>query len=370
MRLCPVCASENRELLHTLQLTSGEWQNIYCCIDCGMGYTSLSKAVDYADDSIYVAPNAVGSGATTADRNRLVGTAKIIAQLEPCREAAILDVGCAQGGLLTALWEEGFRNLRGLDPSPICAQMARDAGHLAAVGTLEIEAGQYDLIILSHVLEHVEDPISLLKVAKSRLTASGHLYIEVPDASCYNNPFLDFNAEHINHFDYGSLANCANFALLRGARTGQRSFLLADKSAYRAEWIWVDTQPIDRKLAPTSTAPNLRDYIDKSKRALATINIHLEQQLKGEPNLILWGAGSYLGNVLALPAIKARYIVAIVDSNPALKGKVVAGRAIMSSQGLEKWPQPEPILITSLLAIKSIKADIARMGLVNKVITL
>ena len=55
-----------------------------------------------------------------------------------------------------------------------------------------------DIITLWHVLEHLEDPISMLKQLKEKLELNGKIYIEVPNAddallSLYENKnFADF----------------------------------------------------------------------------------------------------------------------------------------------------------------------------------
>lgn len=72
--------------------------------------------------------------------------------------------------------------------------------------------GKYDLVVLAHVLEHIPDPIDLLKDAAD--TASGFVFIEVPaEASAYGTrPRLKQVAklrrawhEHIQYFDETSL---------------------------------------------------------------------------------------------------------------------------------------------------------------------
>ena len=68
----------------------------------------------------------------------------------------------------------------------------------------DLGLGAFDLVVLSHVLEHVAD-LGGAASALSRLVApDGMVYVEVPDAAHYCDhlvaPFHDFNTEHINHF--------------------------------------------------------------------------------------------------------------------------------------------------------------------------
>ena len=79
-------------------------------------------------------------------------------------------------------------------------------------------------MVLSHVLEHVQDLRPSI-AAVARLTAEGGcVYLETPDAAryaeCLVAPFQDFNTEHINHFSLGCLVNLARTAGLAPERHG------------------------------------------------------------------------------------------------------------------------------------------------------
>jgi len=57
-------------------------------------------------------------GDTPLDRARLIETAEFLAAHMPIATAPLLDVGCGNGGLLTALAELGFSDWRGSTPRP------------------------------------------------------------------------------------------------------------------------------------------------------------------------------------------------------------------------------------------------------------
>ena len=128
----------------------------------------------------------------------------------------ILDAGCATGGLLTALREQGFTAVAGLDPSPGCAAACRDRGFEAYVGSVASAPAhmpKFDCVVFSHVLEHVYDIPAFFAAARGLLTPGGCLYLETPDATRYDDylyaPFQEFNTEHINHFSARALENTA-----------------------------------------------------------------------------------------------------------------------------------------------------------------
>ncbi len=103
----------------------------------------------------------------------------------PLQDARVLDIGCSAGSLLKCLGES-TGNLAGYEP---------DAGMLAAARTRlpagsELVCGAYapgmaktasaDLVTLSHVLEHIADPVEFLRELLRIARPGGSLFIEVP----------------------------------------------------------------------------------------------------------------------------------------------------------------------------------------------
>ena len=69
---------------------------------------------------------------------------------------------------------------------------------------------KFHLIALNYVLEHLSNPLSILKTAYSDLTSNGLLYIEVPDAVCFHcRPPEDdiFNSCHLWMFSPNTLTS-------------------------------------------------------------------------------------------------------------------------------------------------------------------
>lgn len=360
-RNCPSCGDSGyRELLHTYQLTNGSMQDIWSCA-CGMKYASTDgPGVDYATDPIYSIVGAIGSGASAFDKERLQGTVTTIIKAGVARSAKILDVGCGQGGLLDALREQGFTNLMGADLGMVCVMETLARGHAAtqaSVGEFPIEA-KFDLIILSHVLEHIEDVRPFLHDCLVRLAPKGILYVEVPDASRYAKfplPFLDFNSEHINHFTGSSLEGILKGSGLE-ASASKKDITLTNGALYPALYTLAQR--------PTSTR-NLMAFVEQSKAAMIRAEVHLLNELKGFPHITIWGAGEYLAHVL--PLLRTKKIVQIVDRNPALHGRMVNGIKVQDPVELHA---DYPIVIAAIVAEKSIREDIERRRLPNLVVGL
>lgn len=111
----------------------------------------------------------------------------LVLSLVPVGARRILDVGCGGGDNARCLMASG-RDLHivGITHSPEEARMA--AAHMAAVHVLDIEReisvdldGPADLIIFSHVLEHMRDPVAVVSRFLPYLSGDGHVLIAVPN---------------------------------------------------------------------------------------------------------------------------------------------------------------------------------------------
>jgi len=86
----------------------------------------------------------------------------------------ILDVGCGRGELMALMAQELAAEVCGLDSDPVCVSMSEATGQVwqADIGNLSEEmaaslAGAFDLVILSHVLEHLESPYRAMQNIRS-----------------------------------------------------------------------------------------------------------------------------------------------------------------------------------------------------------
>ena len=97
-----------------------------------------------------------------------------------------LDLGCGAGTFLHRLKQLGWE-VTGVDVSPTAVGVARSAyGLTVHLGQLEeapLDESSFDFIHMSHVIEHVRDPIATLEAAARLLKPSGWLYIETPNAA-------------------------------------------------------------------------------------------------------------------------------------------------------------------------------------------
>jgi SAM-dependent methyltransferase len=389
-RACPICQTAVVDVLHSERFVLPEGHplpdryDVVCCDGCGFVYAdSPATQADY--DRYYALfskyednQTTTGAGETPTDARRLAQTADAIAEALPDRSAAILDVGCANGGLLNALKRRDYTCLHGVDPSPACAaNTTQQYGIPASVGSLYQLGdglGRFDLVLLSHVLEHLRDLAPAIAAVASRVCDGGLLYVEVPDAARYADflvaPFQDFNTEHINHFSPRVLDNLLARFGLSPLTLGRKTFESAPGALYPAVYgFWRNDSgrpALYRK--EIHLRERIEAYIARSAALMAAFNARLETSLAEGADCLVWGTGQLTMKLLAGTCLARRHIVAFVDGNPINQGKVLCGAPVLAPAAIRGLPCP--IVIASTIHQAAIACRAAALGLSNRLIVL
>lgn len=400
-RPCPVCGAVECEPLHRQTfvvpddhpLSNG--YDVVACTRCGMVYAD--STVDQAGyDGFYAQfskypddqNNYLGGGKRLAesgppwDRARLAETATILARFLPDRATPVLDVGCANGTLLVELRGLGFSSLTGMDPSPEAAANAGANDCIRGVaGSLHARPSDlcgFGAVVVAHVLEHVWDVAGAMSSLREVVAPGGLVYAEVPDAWRYADylfaPFHDFSTEHINHFSLGTLQSLFarwGFELMD---TGSRLVELGPDIPFPViHGVWRRLQdPAGEDRPPVSTPTDLssqiRRYITGSNDLLAAFDAHLQAELNGAPDVIVWGVGELTMKLLQLPALEGRNII-LVDSGRTKQGLKVNGLPVVAPS--EVADGEIPIVVGSVHHRASIVNGVREQhGLTNRLVTL
>jgi len=146
--------------------------------------------------------------------------------LPPRGNCRMLEVGCGTGLFLYRHKDLGWETT-GVEMSDAAAQAARDAGldvHTGLVEESRLPHGHFDVIVLMHVLEHIEDPAAVLRSLIPLLAPGGQIMAEIPNADAAGMSWFGpywFPLElprHLSHFglaDLERLAERANVRLVR-----------------------------------------------------------------------------------------------------------------------------------------------------------
>jgi len=190
-----LCGSENFDLVSTYDRNRA-YQPIVLCRECGLmqcrpRFTEESNYWFYNSDFYREVYRPGGFKEPTPEeffkqaKSRDPLRARALKGLDRSTVKTIAEVGCANGINLYGFHQEGLE-VFGCDFSPIMIAMGRTMGMDLHVGSVEtMGEKKFDLIILSHVLEHFRDPIGEIAKIMEHMSEDGGLYIEVPDARAF-----------------------------------------------------------------------------------------------------------------------------------------------------------------------------------------
>ena len=380
IRSCPICKHGAGLILHTQHFTlpsnsvlPNEY-DVVSCSNCGFCFADTKAA--QADYDLYYnqmskyEDKGTGSGGALddIDRIRLNTAARIIEQHCANKSSSVLDIGCANGGLLVCLKEKGFTDLTGIDITQVCVNNVKQMGFQAYFGGIfnleNVKDKKYDVVTLSHVLEHIRDLASAVKNLKSLLKEDGILYIEVPNASGYDKhfvvPYYYFDCEHINHFDINALSN-----LFLDEKTSQVSFNEREVKASETTLYPVVSAVFKKSSANKQTISLKKDFtvrnsilkyveLSNQKADFAELNKLIENQTK----VFVWGAGMYTLRLMQDSPLAKCNIISFLDKDSKKQGNEINKIRIEAPHLLLKQIPDAAIVIASALHGKEIESEI------------
>ena len=121
--------------------------------------------------------------------------------------AQVLDFGCGAGNLLRSFSSSRADfNLFGYDLDDRELQNLNRVKNFKKLFVGELNTNlKFDLILMSHVLEHLTNPKETLRQLGGLLSPDGNIAIAVPD--CSLDPFKLLIADHCSHFSVKTLSN-------------------------------------------------------------------------------------------------------------------------------------------------------------------
>jgi 2-polyprenyl-3-methyl-5-hydroxy-6-metoxy-1,4-benzoquinol methylase len=163
-------------------------------------------------------------------------------------ERRLLDVGCGSGDFLSLMRDAGW-DVTGVEPDVSAAEFARERCAIPVVGSVLEDAGfpdqSFDVIVLNHVIEHVFDPVGLLKECARVAKPSGTIIVVTPNVASsgyrkFGKSWIHLDPpRHLHLFSSSTIRACCEGAglAIRGLRTSART----------AAWVCTDSSTIARR---------------------------------------------------------------------------------------------------------------------------
>ncbi len=189
--LCPLCGHNQFDLFHQME-SFGFPIRYYQCQSCGLVQQNPleSQAADpafYAETyrKVYQASAEPTPKDLAIQKKRADHLLAFLRQAGRRQVKTMLDVGCSAGVWLNHAKTAYNCQINGVEPGEAYRQFAQKNGVKVFASIDEMFAAQtggYDLISLLHVLEHLVDPLAVLKKLRQVcLHDDGALLLEVPN---------------------------------------------------------------------------------------------------------------------------------------------------------------------------------------------
>lgn len=214
---CPVCGeTEFKKFLRVRDyMISKEKFNIVTCENCSFHFTNPipeeKNIGKYYKSTDYISHSSNKKGIINFLYN-IVRKKTLKKKVDLIRYEIegdeLLDIGSGTGHFLKAAKDKGFNGI-GIEPNAEARKFAHSKNEVRSVSQEELhvmERHSFDVITMWHVLEHVYDLKTDLKKINEILSASGKLFIAVPnmnsfDARFYKKYWAAYDVpRHLYHF--------------------------------------------------------------------------------------------------------------------------------------------------------------------------
>ncbi len=323
-----------------------------CCLDCSHMFNSSFDPARLAYDATY--ENSLHF--SEVFQSWITERASWLVADHGLEGGVAAELGSGPGNFLELLCEAGMNEGRGFDPS-------FDPARLAAVQhrSVEVSADPFptdgslvaDLVCSRHVLEHLVDPVGLVRASTNALRAGGVVYHEVPngDLMVRDLALWDLVYEHVSYFTSASLERLCREAELEigSVDTGFGDQFLSVVASQRTA---ASAAP------PPVEVEEIRAF---GARATAQIQASREQlsELADRGPVVVWGAGSK-GTTYLNVADPNGLVAGVVDVNPRKRGTVVAGtgHVITDADGIPDI-DPATVLVANPIYLEEIGLMVA-----------
>lgn len=113
----------------------------------------------------------------------------------------LLDVGCGKGDLMMRMRQQGW-GVEGLEVDADAVEYGRTINgltvHLGSLESAQFPDNTFDVITSNHVIEHVHDPIALIRECLRVLKPGGRLVLATPNIESFGHRVFKRNWSHLD----------------------------------------------------------------------------------------------------------------------------------------------------------------------------
>lgn len=255
----------------------------------------------------------------------------------------IVEVGCGKGAFLRKLCVAGGNTGVGFDPSyegPDSIEDGRvrfvrkfydeDASNVAA-----------DFVVCRHVLEHVPDPLRMLRSMRRALRERSDttVFSEVPcvDWILDTGTFWDLFYEHCSYF---------NLATFRSGFQRAGFSVGTLRKDFGGQYLWLEAKPANDGPPPIVSPSDVNQavslvssYLDRERTMMQRCREHISRW-KNAGGCAIWGAGAKGVTLLNTLAEIGTMVDYVIDLNPNKQGHFIpgTGHPIHSPEALRTKP--------------------------------
>ncbi|MFO0597364.1 MAG: class I SAM-dependent methyltransferase [Myxococcaceae bacterium] len=209
--VCPMCGGAR--MGHEFRAVTG--YDIVRCQDCRLVFTDARTAPPPSE--LYPPFEQSDTASQRSARQALslftLQRARLVEAAKP--HGRLLDYGAGAGQFARFMAARGFQVV-GLEPYSLGTTVEEPNLRLvrAPLAKVKAELGQFDVITMWHVLEHVMNPVEVLSELKSMLAPGGVLVVSVPNFASWQSEVFKggwFHLDpprHVLQFEPDTLADC------------------------------------------------------------------------------------------------------------------------------------------------------------------
>lgn len=287
------------------------------CAECGFVFNAAfdPKLLSYGEGYDN------NQGCSSSFQQHLNNLVDLLVNKKGVKNKQVIEIGCGQGQFLRRIVDEGDNYGVGFDPSYTGTNKpmnGRIESRYYDESCIDVPA---DVVICRHVIEHVSDPVALLKSVRAAIgdRIDAKVFFETPCVEWIlrNGVVWDFFYEHCSLFSASSLSTAFQMAGFNVDDVGH---------VFGGQYLWLEASPVtsDVRLHGEKIFELATSYAEHEQALIQNWKQRI-LELSQSGGVAIWGAGAKGTTFAGLIDPDCQLINCLVDLNPNKQNKFVAG---------------------------------------------